>query len=184
MYEWTDYGMPIQWNTTQQHKGMNYRYTATQMSLKGTQFSSAQLLSRVRLFVTPWTAAHQASLSITNSWSLLKLMSIESEMPSNHLILCHPFLPCLQSFPASGSFQMSRLFASGAQSVGASALASILPMNIQDRFPLWWTGVISLKSKGLWTVLFNTTVQKHQLFSAQLFLRSNSHIHTRLLEKP
>ena len=132
MYEWINYATPIQWNTTQQQKGINYCYTATQMNLKGTQFSSAQLLSSVRLFVTPWTAAHQASLSITNSRSLLKLMSIESEMPSNHLILCHPLLPCLQSFPASGSFQMSQLFASGGQSVGALASASVLPMNIQD----------------------------------------------------
>ena len=85
------------------------------------RFSSVQTLSRVRLFVTPWTATCQASLSITNSWGLLKLMSIESVMPSNHLILCHPLLLLcllLQSFPASGSFQMSQLFASGGQSIG------------------------------------------------------------------
>ena len=75
------------------------------------QFSSVQQLSRVRLFVTPWTAAHQASLSITNSQSLLKFMSIESVMPSNHLILCHPLLSGLQSFPTSGSFQISQFFA-------------------------------------------------------------------------
>ena len=92
---------------------------------------SVQLLSHVQLFATPWTAAHQASLSITNSWSLLKLMSIESVMPSNHLILCRPLLPCLQSFPASGSFQMSQLFASGGQSIGVSPLASFLPKNTQ-----------------------------------------------------
>ena len=96
-----------------------------------SHFSSVQLLNSVRLFVTPWTAARQASLSITNSRSLLKLMSIESVMPSNHLILSSPF-SCPQFFPASGSFQMSHLFTSGGQSIGASASASILPMNIQD----------------------------------------------------
>ena len=85
--------------------------------------------------MTPWTAAHQASLSITNSLSLLKLMSIESVMPSNHLILCHPLLLGLQSFPESGSFAMSQLFVSGGQSTGASASASVLLMNIQGCFP-------------------------------------------------
>ena len=81
--------------------------------------------------VTTWTAAHQAFLSLTNSWSLLKLMSIESVMPSNHLILCHPLLLLPQSFPAAGSFPMSQLFASGGESIGASVSASVLPMNIQ-----------------------------------------------------
>ena len=95
-----------------------------------------------------------------------------------------PFSSCLQSFPASGSFPMSQLFASGGQSIGASALASVLPMNIQDWFPLGWTGWISLQSKGLSRVFSTTTVQKHQFFSTQLSLRSNSHIHTQLLEKP
>ena len=80
----------------------------------------------------PWTAACQASLSITNFWSLLKLVSIESVMPSNHLIFCIPFSPCPQSFPASGSFQMSQLFASGGQSIGVSASTSVLPMNTKD----------------------------------------------------
>ena len=83
-------------------------------------FSSVLLLSRVRLFATPWTAAHQASLSITNSQSLLKLMSIKSVMPSNHLILCQPLSSHLQSFPASGAFLVSQLFTSGGQSIGAS----------------------------------------------------------------
>ena len=90
--------------------------------------SSVQSLSRVQLFATPWTAARQDSLSITNSWSLPKLMSIELVMPSNYLILCRP----LQSFPVSGSFQMSQFFASGGQSIGVSALTSVLPMNTQD----------------------------------------------------
>ena len=112
------------------------------------QFSSVQSLSRVRLFVTPWTAAHQASLSITNSWSLLKLMSITSVMPSSHLIFCYPLLLLLQSFPASGSFQMSQFFESGGQSTGVSASAFVLPMNIQDWFPLGLTGLISLRSNG------------------------------------
>ena len=97
--------------------------------------SSVQLLSHVWLFVTPWTAARRASLSITNSWSLPKLMAIESVMPSNHLILCRPFSSCPQSFPASGSFPMSQLFESGGRSIGVSASASVLSMNIQDWFP-------------------------------------------------
>ena len=90
-----------------------------------------QLLSRVRLFATPWASAHQASPSFTISQSLLRLTSIKSVMPSNHLILCRPFSSCLQSFPASRSFPISRLVSPGGQSIGASASASILPMNIQ-----------------------------------------------------
>ena len=116
---------------------------------------------------------------------------------------CHPtilssvfrFSSCLQSFPASGAFPMSQFFASGSfivnqfftsggQSIGVSVSASVLPMNIQDGFPLGWIGWISLQSKGLSRVFSNTTVQKHQFFSTQLSLWSNSHIHTWLLEKP
>ena len=89
-----------------------------------------------------------------------------------------PFSSCLQSFPASGSFQMSQLFASGDQSIGVSASASVLPMNIQDSFPLGLTGWISLQSKGLSRVFSNTTVQKHQFFGTHLSLQSNSHIYT------
>ena len=95
-----------------------------------------------------------------------------------------PFSSCLQSFPASESFPVSQFFASGGQSIGVSASASVLPMNIQDWFPLGWTGWISLQSKGLSRVFSNTTVQKHQFFGAQLSLWFNSHIHTWLLEKP
>ena len=95
-----------------------------------------------------------------------------------------PFSSCLQSFPVSGSFLMSWFFASGGQSIGASASASVLPMNIQDWFPLGWTGWSSLQYKGLSRVFSNTTIQKHQFFGAQLSLWSNSHIHTWLLEKP
>ena len=143
-----------------------------------------QSLSHVQLFATPWSAACQASLSITNSQSLLKLMSIQSVMPSKCLILCLPFSSRLQSFPASGSFSMSQLFASGGQGIGASASASVLPMNIQDWCPLGCTGWISLQSKEPSRVFFNTTVQKHQFFRAQLSLQSSSHIHTWAREKP
>ena len=99
-----------------------------------SHFISVQLLSHVRLFATSWTATHQASLSITNSRGLLKLMSIESVMPSNHLILCCLLLSCLQSFPASGSLSMSQFFTSGGQSIRDSASASVLPMHTQDWF--------------------------------------------------
>ena len=101
----------------------------------------------------------------------------EAIQPAHPVI---PFSSCLQSFPASGSFQMSWLFASDGQNIGASASASVLPVNI----PLEWTGWISLQSKGLSRVFSNTTVQKHQFFTAQLSLWSHSHIHTWLLEKP
>ena len=133
-----------------------------------TSFSSVHSLSRVRLSATPWTAARQASLSITNSWSLLKFMPIESVMPSSHLILRRPLLSCPQSLPASGSFPMSQLFAWGGQSIGVSASASVLPMNTQDWSPLGWTSWISLQSKGLSRVFPNTIVQKHQFFGTQL----------------
>ena len=113
--------------------------------------SSVLLLSCVIFFATPWTAALQASLSI-NSRSLLKLKSIESMMLSNNLILCCPLLlPSV--FPASWSFPMSQLFASGSPSIGASASASILPMNMQERFTLGLTGLISLQSKCLSSLL-------------------------------
>ena len=95
-----------------------------------------------------------------------------------------PFFSCLQSFPASGSFQMSQFFTSGGQSIGVLVSASVLPMNIQDWFPLGWTGWISLQSNRLSKVFFHTTVQKHQFFSAQLSLQPNTHIHTWLLKKP
>ena len=95
-----------------------------------------------------------------------------------------PFSSCPQSFPASGSFPVSQLFASGGQSTGVSASTSVIPMNIQDWFPLGWSGWISLQSKWLSRVFSNTTVQKHQFSGTQLSLQSNSHIHTWLLEKP
>ena len=147
-------------------------------------FASVQLLSHVWFFVTPWTAAHQPSLSITNSRSPPKPMSIESVMPSNHLILCCPLLLLPQSFPASESFQMSQFFTSGGQSPGVSASASVFPMNIQDWLPLEWTGWISLQSKGLSSIFSSTTVWKYQFFCAHFSLWSNSDIYTWLLEKP
>ena len=106
---------------------------------------SVQSLSCVPLFVTPRTAALQASLSITNTWSLLKLMSIESVMPSNHLILCRPLLLLPSIFPSIRSFPMSQLLASGGQNIGASA--PDISMNIQGQFPLGLTGLIALQSK-------------------------------------
>ena len=130
-----------------------------------------QLLSCVRLFVIQWTTACQASLSFTITWSLLKLMSIVSVMPSNHLIFCHPFSSRLQYFPASVSFQVSQFFASGGQSIGVSASASDLPMNIQDWFPLGLTGLI-LQSKELLSFLQHysskASIPRHSAFFEQL----------------
>ena len=134
------------------------------------QLSSVQSLSPVQLFATPWTTTCQASLPITNSRSPPKSMSIESVIPFNISSSVVPFSFCPQSVPASGSFQMSQLFASGGQSTGVSASASILPMNTQDWSPLEWTGWISLQSKGLSRVFSNTTVQKYQFFGIQLSL--------------
>ena len=141
-----------------------------------------QSLSHVWLFATPWATARQDSLSFTISWSLLKLTFIESVMPSNISSSIVHFSSCLQSFPASGSFPMS--FASDGQSIGASALALVLPMNIQSWFPLRLTGLISLQSKGISKVFSNTTIQKHHFFGTQPSLWSSSHIHAWPLEKP
>ena len=108
----------------------NNNITKSQKTVRCCQFSSVQSVSHVQLFATPRTAVRQASLCITNSQSLLKLMSIESVMPSNHLILCRPLL--LPLFLSIRSFQMSQFFTSGGQSIGVSASASVLAMNIQD----------------------------------------------------
>ena len=133
--------------------------------------SSVQLLSHVRLLVTPWIAARQSSLSFIISWSLLKVMSIESVMLSNHPILCHPLLLLPSIFPSirvffqwvSSSYQVAKV-------LGVSASSSVLPMNIQDWFPLGLTGLISLQSKGLSRVFSNTAVWKHLFFGTQPFL--------------
>ena len=144
-----------------------------------------QSWSRVLLFVTPWTAACPYLSCSSPSPRVCKLCPLSwwcHPAISSSVI---PFSSCLQSFPASGSFQMSQFLASGGQSIGGSASASVLLMNIQDWFPLGWTGCISLQSKvRLSRVFSNTMVQKHQFFSTQLSLQSNSHIHTWPLEKP
>ena len=127
--------------------------------LIGLYFSSVQFLSHFQLFETPWTAACQASLSMTNSWSLLKLMSIEPVMPSNCLVLCHPLLLLPSIFLSIRFSLMNRLYASGGQSIRASPSASVLLMTIQDWFPVGLTGWIPSLSKSLSRVFSNTTVQ-------------------------
>ena len=148
------------------------------------QFSSVQTLSCVRLFATPRITARQASLSITISRSSLRLTSIESMMPSSHLILCHPLLllppipPSIRLFYSESTLRMR-------WPKYWSFSFSIIPSKEIPRWSLSeWTGWISLQSKGLSTVFFNTTVQKHQFFSAQPSSQSNSHIHTWPQEKP
>ena len=138
--------------------------------------------SHVWLFETPWIAAHLSSLSSPSP------RAYSNSCPMSQW--CHPTISssvipfsCLQSFPASGSFLMNQIFASGGQRFGVSASASVLPMNTQDWFPLGLTSWISLQSRGLSRVFSSTTVHKNQYFSAQPSLGSNSHIHTRLLEK-
>ena len=146
---------------------------------------SVQLLTCVTLFAAPQTAARQAFLSICPA-----PRACSNSCPRSWW--CHPtisffvipFSSCLQSLQALRSFPISQFFASSGQCIGVSASASVLPMNIQDWFPLGWTGWITLQSKGLSRVFSNTTVQKHKFFSAQLSLQSNSHIHSWLLEKP
>ena len=130
-------------------------------------FSSVQSLSHVQPFATSWTVALQASLSITNSWSLLKLMSIESMMPSNHLIFCHPLLLPLSICQHQILFQWVSSSHQAAKVLEFQLQLSVLAMNIQDWFPLGLTDWISLQSKELSRIFSNTTVQKHQLFGTQ-----------------
>ena len=134
--------------------------------------------------VTPWTAAQEASLSFSISRSLLKLLSIESVMSSNHLILCHPLLLSPSIFPSIRVFSNESVLCISGQSIGVSASPSLLLMDIQGWFPLGLTSLISLLSRGLSRVFSNTTVQKHQFFNTQPCLWSNSYIHMWLLEKP
>ena len=171
-------------NIMQQIEFRGRLWTHLSFSNFNRSISSVQLLSRVWLFVTPWTAARQASLSFTNSQSLLKLTCINSVMPSNHLILLLSLSSPAFNLSQHWFFPVSQLFASGGQSIGASKSASVLPMNIQDWFPLGLTGLISLQSKGLSRVFSNSTVQKHQFFSAQFSLWSNFHMRTWPLGKP
>ena len=142
-----------------------------------------QLLSHVWVSTTSWTAAHRAPCPSPSPGACSNSCPLSQ--------WCHPTISSslvpfshLQSCPASGSLPMSQLFASDGQSIGVSASASVLPMNIQDWFTLGSTGVISLQSKGLSRVFCNTTAQKHHFFGTQLSLWSNSHIHTWLVEKP
>ena len=128
---------------------------------------SVQSLSCVQLFVTPWTAARQASLSITISRSLPKLMSIVSVIPSNHLILCHPLLLLPSIFPNIRVFSNESPLHIKWPKYWSFSFKPVLPMNTQDWSPLGWTGWISLQSKRLSRVFSNTTVQKHQFFCAQ-----------------
>ena len=136
---------------------------------KRIHFSSVQLLNHVWLFAAPWTTACQASLSITNSWSLLKLTAIDLVMPPNHLMLCYPLL-LPSNFSSIMVFSTESVLSIRWPSIGVSASASVFPMNTQDWSPLGWTGWISLQSKGLSRVFSNTTVQKHQFFRSQLYL--------------
>ena len=148
------------------------------MSIKCYQISSVQPLSHVQLFAAPWTATRQASLSITNSWSLLKLMSIESVMPSSHLILCHPLLLLPSVFPSIRVFSNESVLHIRWPKYWSFSF-SISPSNeYSGQISFRIDGLISLQSKGLSRVFSNTTVQKHQLFSAQPYLWSNSDIHT------
>ena len=145
--------------------------------MKLNDFGSVQLLSRVCLFTTSWTAAHQTSCPSPTIGACSN-----SYPPSRR---CYPTISdsvsplssCLQSFPASGSFPVSWLFASGDQNIGASASVSVLPISIQRWFPLGLTGLVSLLSKGLSRVFSSTTVWKHQFLGAQPSSQSNSHIH-------
>ena len=140
-------------------------------------YQSVQLLSCVRLFATPWTAARQASLSITNSRSSLKLMSIESVMPSNHLILFCPLLLPPSIFPSIRVFSSESVLRTRWPKYWISASPSALPMNIQDWFPLGWTGWISFQSKGL-SKVSNTTVQKASILRhSAFFIVQLSYIH-------
>ena len=147
------------------------------------QLSSVQSLSRVWLFATPWTTACQASLSIINSGSLLKLMSIVSVMPSNHLILCCPLLLLPSILPSIRVFSNESTLHMRWPKYWSFSF-SIIPSKSQGWSPSEWTGWISLQSKGFSRVFFNTIVRNHQFFGAQFSLWSNSHIHTWPLEKP
>ena len=159
-------------------------YLANRIPKFLTQFKpSVQSLSCVQLFMMPGTEACQASLSIPNSRSPPKPMSIESVRPSNHLILCRPLLLLPSIFPSIRVFSNESVLHISGQRIGVSASTLVFPMNTQDWSPLGWTGWICLQSKGLSRVFSNTTVQNHQYFSARLFY-SPTLIHTWLLEKP
>ena len=151
---------------------------------RAVSYSTVQWLSHVQLSATPWIAARQASLSITNSQSPPKPMSIESVMPSSHLILCRPLLLLPPILPSIRVFSNESILRMRRPKYWSFSL-SISPSNEHPGLtPSGWTGWISLQSKGLSRVFSNTRVQKHQFFSAQLSSPSNSHIHSWILEKP
>ena len=168
--------------------GLSYSSRGFQGKYTGVVYHAhtVQLLSHVHLFATPWTAAWQASVSITNSWSLLKLMPKESLMPSNHLIFCHPLLLPPSIFPRIRVFSNESVLPIRWPKYWSFSF-SISPSNEYSRlisFRMdWLQGWKSLQSKGLARVFSSTTVQKYQFFGSQLYLWSNSHIHTWLLEK-
>ena len=150
---------------------MKYEFAA----ILKIQETSYQLVSQFSHSVVsdseiPWIAAHQTALSITNSQSLLQLMSIESVMPSNHLILCRHLLLPPSIFPSIRVFSHESVLRIRWSKYWRSASASVLSVNIQDWFPSRWTGWICLESKGLSRVFSNTTVRKHQFFGTQLSL--------------
>ena len=149
--------------------------------LNSTHYSVPSL-SHVQLSATPWIAAWQASLSITNWWSSPKLMFMELVMPSSHLILCSPLLLLPSIFPSIRVYSNESTLHMRWPNIGVLASAPLLPKNSQDWSPLGWTGCNSLQSKGLSRVFSNTTVQKHQFFSSQLSSQSHYHIHTWPLE--
>ena len=148
-----------------------------------SQFSSVQSLSHVQLFTTPWTAACQASLSITHSQGLLKFKSIESVMPSNHLILCHPLLLPPSIFPSIMVFSNELVLCIRWSKYWSFNFSISSSNEYSGLISLGWTGWSSFQSKGLSRVFSNTKIQKHKFFGTQLYLQSNSHIHTRLMEK-
>ena len=149
-----------------------------------SKFSSVQLLNHVWLFVTPESQNARPPLSITNSRSSLRLTSIESVMPSSHLILCRPLLLLPPIPPSIRVFSNESTLHMRWPKDWSLCFSSVLPMNIQDWSPLGWTGWISLEFKGLSRVFSDTTVQKHQFFGTQFSSQSNSHIRTWLLGKP
>ena len=151
---------------------------------KVIQFSSVQSFSRVWLFATPWIAARQASLSITNSQSSLKLTSIELVMPPSHLILCRPLFLLPPIPPSIRVFSNESTLHMRWPKYWSFSFSIIPSKEYPGLISLEWIGWISLQSKGLSRVFSNTTVQKHQLFGTQLSSQSNSHIHTWPLEKP
>ena len=163
---------------TNTHTHINVDLVAIYGKTKKGLAQTVQSLSHVRLFATPWTVAPQASLSITNSQSLLKLMSIESVMPSNHLILCCPLLLLPSIFPSIRVFSSESVLRIRWPKYWSFSFS----ISSSNEYSLGLTSLISSLSKGLSRLFFNTTVQKHQFFTAQLFLWSNSHIHT--MEKP